>query len=256
MEMSTNTRLRPLPFAIDSELREAAFNHGYQRHSGEADGWLWFRSDTAPGEIALGSSGMDWFLAVSHPGVAAELEAEPAGPAPGGAIAAFRFSSQSEMRLALSRTWHLARSLPSAPLRRFEEELAAVGATEADRIVKQRVGQGVFRTALMDYWNGRCPITGITDPALLRASHIIPWAACGSDAERLYVHNGLLLSCLWDAAFDEGLVTFTDDGGVLYSSKLREAALTALRVDPDYHLPLKAAHKERLGWHRQHVFLA
>jgi hypothetical protein len=25
----------------------------------------------------------------------------------------------------------------------------------------------------MDYWGGCCPITGITDPALLRASHII-----------------------------------------------------------------------------------
>ena len=38
--------------------------------------------------------------------------------------------------------------------------------------------------------------TGITDPALLRASHIVPWAECG-DAQRLDVHNGLLLSALW-----------------------------------------------------------
>jgi HNH endonuclease len=44
----------------------------------------------------------------------------------------------------------------------------------------------------MDYWGARCPITGITDPALLRASHIVPWAECG-DAQRLDVHNGLLV---------------------------------------------------------------
>lgn len=55
-------------------------------------------------------------------------------------------------------------------------------------------------------------LTGISDTALLRASHIIPWKDCASDRERLDVHNGLLLSALWDAAFDRGLVTFGDDG--------------------------------------------
>jgi HNH endonuclease len=59
----------------------------------------------------------------------------------------------------------------------------------------------------MDYWGARCPITGITDPTLLRASHIVPWAECG-DEHRLDVHNGLLLS--GDAAFDTGLVSFAD----------------------------------------------
>lgn len=75
----------------------------------------------------------------------------------------------------------------------------------------QRIGQDVFRDALMDYWGGRCPLTGIADRALLRASHIVPWAEC-SDERRLDVHNGLLLSALWDAAFDQGLVSFADDG--------------------------------------------
>ena len=75
--------------------------------------------------------------------------------------------------------------------------------TEAERWVIQRIGQDVFRSALMDYWNGRCPLTGITDPALLRASHIVPWSDC-NDEQRLDVHNGLLLSALWDAAFDCG----------------------------------------------------
>ena len=49
------------------------------------------------------------------------------------------------------------------------------------------------------------PLTGITDEALLRASHIVAWADCETDALRLDVHNGLLLSALWDAAFDAGL---------------------------------------------------
>jgi hypothetical protein len=32
--------------------------------------------------------------------------------------------------------------------------------TEAERWVIQRIGQAVFRSALMDYWNGGCPLTG------------------------------------------------------------------------------------------------
>jgi HNH endonuclease len=73
--------------------------------------------------------------------------------------------------------------------------------------LRDEIGAGV--TALNDflaasYWKNTCPITGITDSALLRASHIIPWARCESDAERMDVHNGLLLSSLWDAAFDQG----------------------------------------------------
>jgi hypothetical protein len=66
--------------------------------------------------------------------------------------------------------------------------------------VLQRIGQDIFRDRLMNYWQRRYPLTGISDPVLLRASHIIPWADCQSDAERLDVHNGLLLSALWDAA--------------------------------------------------------
>lgn len=81
-----------------------------------------------------------------------------------------------------------------------------------ERIIKQRVGQGYFRRALLDYWGGCCPLTGIHEEAMLRASRIVPWAECRSDEERLDVYNGLLLAEHWDAAFDRGLVSFTDDG--------------------------------------------
>ena len=73
-------------------------------------------------------------------------------------------------------------------------------------------GQNIFRDALMEYWDGCCPLTGIREPELLRASHIVPWAECESDELRLDVHNGLLLSALWDCAFDAGLISFADTG--------------------------------------------
>jgi predicted restriction endonuclease len=102
----------------------------------------------------------------------------------------------------------------------------------------------------MDYWGGRCPITGITEPALLRASHIVPWADC-NDEQRLDVHNGLLLYALWDAAFDAGLVSFADNGTVLVSPELSPAARTALGIERAPQLPnLRDAHRANLAAHR------
>lgn len=97
-----------------------------------------------------------------------------------------------------------------------------------------------------------CPLTGITDAALLRASHIIPWAACESDAERLDPDNGLLLSALWDAAFDRGLVTFTDDGAPLFHQTLSASARAQLVHAGN--LALSATQKTRMEFHRKNIF--
>jgi hypothetical protein len=93
-------------------------------------------------------------------------------------------------------------------------------------------------------------MTSITEPALLRASHIVPWADC-TDAQRLDVHNGLLLSALWDAAFDRGLISFADDGTVLVSPRLGTAAQAALGVSGAPPLAgLRNAHCTNLAIHR------
>lgn len=253
LAMRTSARLRTIPFALHSELVEAASNHGYRGIRGESDGWLFFASqEGVPGEVALAvaDGGRAWFLGVEHAGVAAELAAPPAEPAPGNCRAAFAFATQSEMRAALRRAYQLAVSLPSLPLARFEEEVAQLGDTEIARITRQRVGQDIFRSALMRYWPAGCPLTGITDPALLRASHIVPWAECDSDSERLDVHNGLLLSSLWDAAFDAGLVSFADDGSALIAPQLDAAARAALAIESVPALTFTDGHRLRLAWHR------
>jgi putative restriction endonuclease len=84
----------------------------------------------------------------------------------------------------------------------------------------------------------------------LRASHIVPWSDC-NDAQRLDVHNGLLLSALWDAAFDAGLVTFADDGTLRASSSLSATARAALGIDTAPALRgLRDAHRANLAAHR------
>lgn len=241
------------------ELAQAAFNHGFRKDNGIADGWFYYKSDEGvPGEVALASGTQDdgapWFLAVEHSGVAARLREELSGaivePPPGHLRAAFAFARLPDMRAALSRAYNLARSLPTFPLAQFEAEVAALGDTETDRIVRQRIGQGYFRTALLDYWGGKCPLSGISEPALLRASHIVPWARCGSDAERLDVFNGLLFAAHWDAAFDAGLVSFTDAGRPLLKPGLDHAVVRLLAPENTPSLPLDAAHCRQMAWHR------
>ena len=55
---------------------------------------------------------------------------------------------------------------------------------------------------------------------LLVASHIIPWAS--NETERMNPENGICLSSLYDKAFDKGLISFTNDGKVIFSDKLKE----------------------------------
>jgi len=54
---------------------------------------------------------------------------------------------------------------------------------------------------------------------LLVASHILPWGEF--PAERLNPQNGLCLSRLHDAAFDNGLITFDDDYRLVVSRDLK-----------------------------------
>jgi putative restriction endonuclease len=254
MMASTSVRLDDYPFTLHSELRDAANEHGYRIGPEQAAGWLFFRSATAPGEIAVAatSSGMagPFFLSVEHPGAARELGAAVASPSARGHAGAFAYSTRESLFEAVSTVYRLSISLPTLPFEEFIRETQHLGDTEAERTQKVRIGQDRFRDALMNYWNGVCPLTGISNPELLRASHIIGWADCDSDQERLNVYNGLLLSSLWDAAFDTGLVTFDDDGRVIVSPAMNSKAIQALQIENTPVLSLTDEHRRRLAWHR------
>lgn len=247
----------PPSFVVRTELHKAAFDNGFRIDLGTDSGWLHFRSTTAPGDIWLGAASNDgpWYVGVGLKTIAAELGATPETTAIQGA-SLFSFPTLNELHEALDRAYRLAVSLPDAPLREFlERTKSAPRTTDAERLVIQRVGQDIFRAALIRYWNGRCPLTGIADPALLRASHIVPWSECESDAQRLDVHNGLLLSALWDAAFDAGLVTFDDDGKVLASPTLSPTAAERLGIPTSRNLKLTEAHCANLAHHKaRHCF--
>lgn len=149
-----------------------------------------------------------------------------------------------------------ARTMPNRVAQKFHQVTAKLPkSTEAERWVVQRVGQDLFRGALLDYWQGRCCVTGLAVPELLRASHIKPWARCDTDEERLDVFNGLLLAPHLDALFDGGWVTVQLDGSLMFSTKLAADARQLLGIQDGIVVNgLAGAHQHYLNFHRSIVF--
>lgn len=246
----------PQSFVVSQECQKVAWQNGYRRALGETDGWARYGSTTAKGTVwfAAGGHGGPWFLALDHLGIVEDLSL-PNGDMPGPGLVRYAFPNLTALYAVMPRVYQLGVTLPDGPLEEFRAAVANLPkSTEAERLIIQRVGQDIFRDRLLTYWQGRCPLTGITDPALLRASHIIAWKDCASDADRLDVHNGLLLSALWDAAFDRGLVTFDDEGLPEFSPKISDAAREELR----WRAPLRLTDRHRacLARHRTMIFVS
>ncbi len=122
-----------------------------------------------------------------------------------------------------------------------------------------RVGQGFFRAAVMSAYAGECCITGLSVPALLVASHIVPWSV--DERNRVNPRNGLLLSALHDKAFDTGLLTIDDELLVRVSSEneVSDDKFFAESIGIYDGKPIRPPEKfepekEFLRWHREHVF--
>lgn len=202
----------------------------------------------------------DFFVAFSMPNVVEALrdtlepvdaESLPSVVPPLAAV--FQLPDATALEQVLNKAWALSRALPNALVGRFEQAVVAISATEREATVRQRVGQNLFREGLMALWGGRCAITGLDVPALLRASHAKPWAD-SNDLERLDVYNGLLLAAHWDAAFDAGLVTVSPDCTVQASPALTNAARIVLGLSGAVKLKLHPEHEPYLVWHRERVF--
>jgi hypothetical protein len=94
--------------------------------------------------------------------------------------------------------------------------------TEVERLIRARRVQSFFRSAVLTSYGSRCAITGLREPRLLNASHIIPWSV--STSRRADPTNGICLNALFDRAFDRGLLTFDEEFRVVLSTQLREVA--------------------------------
>lgn len=251
------TALSPI---LLSRLEKAATDNGFDQELDREGNWLPFASTQCPLRVWLGVFGDAVFLAAfSQQNVARALDqygTPITAPMPKGAVAGRTVSDVPALHRLLRRAFQLSKMLPNELLHTFEKQAAALPrATEAERLVVQRVGQNLFREGLLDLWEGRCAVTSLAVTELLRASHIKPWADCETDAERLDVYNGILLAPHLDAAFDRGFVTVADDGSIVVSGALDDAARATLGLDQPLRMRgLADGHRSYLPWHRERVF--
>jgi hypothetical protein len=245
--------------AMATRLEKVAVDNGFDREDPRDGAWLAFASTQAPLRLWLTPLNDLLVTAVSMAQVDASLaeHGRPIQlPLPAGAVAARTVTSLGALHRLVRRAFRLSRTLPDALLDTFISKTASLPkATEAERLVVQRIGQDIFRAGLLDYWQGRCVITGLATSELLRASHIQPWAACETDGKRLDVFNGLLLSPNLDAAFDCGFITVGDDGAVVVSELFPVRERQILGIDRPLRVTgLTPQHALYLAYHRSHVF--
>lgn len=171
----------------------------------------------------------------------------------------FRIATEADLAAILRRAASLSRALPSQAANDYQQAVAAelaelpadIAGTEVERMVRQRVGQNKFRDAMLDYWGGACAVTGVALPEVLRASHAKPWAECATDAERLDVFNGFLLSANLDALFDRFLISFDENGVLVIAPMLAGIDLQPLGIFPGMKLRwVNALHQPYMEMHR------
>ncbi|MGM3173014.1 HNH endonuclease [Dickeya lacustris] len=160
----------------------------------------------------------------------------------------------------------MAALLPSDAAMRYapsaQETPADYYGQERQRTVNTRIGQQLFRKRVLSAYHERCCITGLEEPALLIASHIVPWRE--APEHRLDPSNGLCLSALHDKAFDIGLIAVNDNLELLLSPQLKKrknsatADLFAAYEGKPLQLPAQACYMPNpahLRYHREHIFV-
>lgn len=135
-------------------------------------------------------------------------------------------------------------------------EAKELSETEKKAIIKARVGQGTYRTKLLQKYEKKCVVTGIDKSKLLIASHIKPWAICDNN-ERVDIENGLILCPNMDKLFDCGLISFDNNGKMMISSFVGMENVKRLHISKDMMVDLRATHKllEYMEYHRDVLFV-
>lgn len=137
-----------------------------------------------------------------------------------------------------------------------ELRASALAETSKQALVLARRGQGLFRTRVSAV-ERRCRLTGIENPAYLKASHTKPWRDA-SNEERLDGENGLLLSPDVDHLFDRGLISFENSGKVLVSPVADLDAIARLGLGEALSRnagSFSSGQRAYLEYHRDFIFL-
>ena len=129
-----------------------------------------------------------------------------------------------------------------------------ISETTKKAIIESRIGQGQFRKELIDFWDGKCAVSGLQLTDILIASHIKPWKV-SNNKERLDQYNGLLLSPTYDKLFDSGYISFDIDGKIIISELLSLQQRALLHINEKCKLikNLDSQFSNYLTYHKNNI---
>ena len=90
---------------------------------------------------------------------------------------------------------------------------------EKETIVKVRITQKFFREMVLASYRTRCAVCSLPEERLLVAGHIIPWSVDASI--RMNPRNGICMCALHDKAFDNGLISITNNYQLILSKSIK-----------------------------------
>ena len=93
---------------------------------------------------------------------------------------------------------------------------------ERAAIIRQRVNQSFFRSAVTSAYNFKCCISGIKSPQLVEACHILDWHKDPNN--RTNPKNGLCMNPFFHKAYDKHLLAITPDLSIIVSEELFQSA--------------------------------
>ncbi len=111
-----------------------------------------------------------------------------------------------------------ARLTNSEPRESDSVEWEDVEGLDKQVVTKVRINQHLFRSIILAGYRFECAVCSLPVPALLVASHIVPWSADRS--QRMNPRNGVCLCSLHDRAFDNGILAINANYEVLIDPRM------------------------------------
>ena len=142
---------------------------------------------------------------------------------------------------------------------KIEQELNLEPILEKTQKTASRKGASKYRRAVIDHMP-QCPFTKITETQLLIASHIKPYNICIKERredQAIDYLNGLSFTPTYDKLFDQGYITFLDNGKLICGTQFSAYTWEKLKINPNAKNIMRIypeGREEYLEYHRKYVF--
>lgn len=115
----------------------------------------------------------------------------------------------------------------------------------------------VFNDTVSGNYRYKCPVTNTVDPTDLKVVRIVPWK--DNKNVRMDPKNGLMFETWLADAFEQGYVSYSDEGRMVVSREVIQNETLFAKVDRYRKIKLRmnqkfAPRKEFLKYHRDNIF--